>query len=162
MNKLKYFSVMFLIATLLPSLLFAWDGKAVSVTDGDTIKVLKDRKPVSIGLAGIDCPEKGQPYGNAAKKFTADLVAGKVVIVWPTGAYRQGSNMSFVFVDGKSLNKELLSAGLAWHYKKYSRDPELAKLEFEARSKKLGLWAEPYPVPPWKWRQRQESSRHDK
>ena len=39
-----------------------------------------------------------------------------------------------------------------WHYKQYSRDPELAKLEFEARSKKVGLWKEPDQVAPWKWR----------
>ena len=52
------------------------------------------------------------------------------------------------------LDKELLSAGLAWHYKQYSRDPEMAKLEFQARSAKRGLWAEPNPVPPWEWRKR--------
>jgi endonuclease YncB( thermonuclease family) len=31
-------------------------------------------------------------------------------------------------------------------------DPELAKLEFEARSKKVGLWKESKVVPPWEWR----------
>ena len=45
--------------------------------------------------------------------------------------------------DDIDLNKELLKAGLAWHYKQYSSDPELAKLEFEARAKKVGLWKEP-------------------
>ena len=39
-----------------------------------------------------------------------------------------------------------------WHYKKYSRDPELAQLAFQARSKKVGLWKEPNSVPPWEWR----------
>ncbi len=162
MNKLKYFSLVFLTAALLPSLIFAWDGKAVSVTSGDIIKVLKDGKPIPIRLAAIDCPEKWQPYANAAKKFTTNMVAGKVVIVWPTFTYKDGRHVAFVFVDDKSLNKELLSAGLAWHYKKHSRDPELAKLEFEARSKKIGLWAEPNPVPPWKWRKKQQPSRYDR
>ena len=63
-----------------------------------------------------------------------------------------GRIVGFVFVGDKNLNKELLSAGLAWHYKQYSRDPELAKLEFEARSAKRGLWAESDPMPPWEWR----------
>jgi len=31
-----------------------------------------------IRLASIDCPEKGQPYGQAAKKFSANMVGGKV------------------------------------------------------------------------------------
>jgi len=139
---------------LLPSLLYACDGKVVSVTDGDTIKVLKDGKQVKIRLAAIDCPEKGQPYGNAAKKFTANMVAGKVVKIWPTDTDRYGRIVAFIFVGNKNLNKELLSAGLAWHYKKYSRDPELAKLEFDARSKKIGLWSEPDPVAPWEWRRK--------
>ena len=136
----------------MPTLLFAWDGKVVSVTDGDTIKVLKDGKQVKIRLASIDCPEKGQPYGNTAKRFAANMVAGKVVKIWPTDTDRYGRIVAFIFVGDKNLNKELLSSGLAWHYKKYSRDPELAKLEFEERSKKIGLWKEPDPVPPWEWR----------
>jgi micrococcal nuclease len=62
---------------LLPFSLFAWEGKVVSVTDGDTIKALKAGKQVKIRLAAIDTPEKGQPYGQAAKKFTANLVTGR-------------------------------------------------------------------------------------
>jgi len=151
-RSLKLFLATLLYLAILPTLLFAWDGKVVSVTDGDTIKVLKDGKQVKIRLASIDCPEKGQPYGNAAKKYTANMVAGKVVKIWPTDTDRYGRTVAFVFVGGVDVNKELLKAGLAWHYKKYSRDPELAKLEFEARSKKVGLWKEPDPVPPWEWR----------
>jgi len=155
MNKLKYISVVCLTVILFPSLICAWEGKVVSVTDGDTIKVLKDGKQVKIRLASIDCPEmSGQPYGRAAKKFTARLVAGKIVKIWPTDTDRYGRTVAFVFVGDKNLNKELLSAGLAWHYKKYSRDPELVKLEFDARSNRRGLWAEPEPVPPWDWRRK--------
>ena len=143
-----------IVACLLfiPPILFAWEGKVVGVTDGDTIKVLKDGKQVKIRLASIDCPEKGQPYSQVARKFTAGLVSGKVVKVWPTDTDRYGRTVAFVFVEDKNVNKELLKAGLAWHYKYYSRDPELAKLEFEARSKKLGLWKEPNQIAPWEWR----------
>jgi len=140
------------IFLFMPSLLFAWEGKVVGVTDGDTIKVLKDGKQVKIRLASIDCPEKGQPYNQVAKKFTASLVAGKIVKIWPTDTDRYGRTIAFVFVVDKNVNKELLKAGLAWHYKYYSRDPELAKLEFEARSAKRGLWVEPKAIPPWEWR----------
>jgi len=146
-------------ALLCPSFLYAdsWQGKVVGISDGDTIKVLKDGKQVKIRLAAIDCPEKGQPYSNKAKQFTADLVAGKTVKVWQTATDRYGRIVGFVFVGDKNLNKELLTAGLAWHYKQYSRDPELAKLEFRARSAKRGLWSEPSPVPPWEWRRKNRS-----
>ncbi|MDC3237363.1 nuclease [bacterium] len=41
---------------------------------------------------------------------------------------------------------------MAWDYKHYSRDPELAKLEFDARGKRVGLWKEPNQIAPWEWR----------
>jgi endonuclease YncB( thermonuclease family) len=107
---------------ILPALLHAFEGKVVSISDGDTIKFLKNGEQVKIRLAAIDCPAKGQPYSQKAKQFTADMVAGKVVKVWETDIDRYGRIVAFVFVDDKNLNKELFSAGLAWHYKKYSRD----------------------------------------
>ena len=112
----------------------------------------KDGTQITIRLASVDCPEKGQPYGQTARKFTAKLVSGKIVNVWPTDTDRYGRTVAFVFVGSTDLNKELLKVGLAWHYKQYSRDPELAKLEFQAKSKKVGLWVEPGAIAPWKWR----------
>jgi micrococcal nuclease len=107
---------------LVPSLLNAgsWEGKVVSVSDGDTIKVLKDGKQVKMRLAAIDCPEKKQPYGQKAKQFTSDMVADKVVTVWETDTDRCDRIVGFVFIGEKNLNKEILSSGLVWHYKKYS------------------------------------------
>ena len=57
-----------------------------------------------------------------------------------------------ILPDGRDLSVELVKAGLAWHYKKYSDDEELARLEVEARKASRGLWSEPEPVPPWEWR----------
>lgn len=54
--------------------------------------------------------------------------------------------------DGRSLNQALLKAGLAWWFRKYSKDVRLEAMEQEARFAKRGLWAEPHPVPPWEWR----------
>ena len=44
----------------------------------------------------------------------------KVVKVWPTDTDRYGRTIAFIFVGSTDLNKELLKAGLAWHYKQYS------------------------------------------
>ena len=138
-KRLKRFVFYLLLPLFFPALIYACDGKVVGVSDGDTIKVLKDGKQVKVRLAAIDCPEKGQPYGQKARKFTASMVAGKVVKVWPTDADRYGRIVGYVFTGDKNLNKELLSAGFEWRYKQYPRDPELAKLEFKARSQKRGL-----------------------
>lgn len=154
MNTYAKTAVLCLWVLLLPVLANAWDGKVVTVTSGDTITVVKDGQPIDLGLAGVDCPEKDQPFGLEAKEFTLNLIANKNVKIWPAGTDRNGQVLAFIFASDKNLNRELLSAGLAWHYKAYSRDPQLAKLEFNARSKKIGIWSQPNPTAPWDWRQK--------
>jgi micrococcal nuclease len=50
---------------------------------------------------------------RVAKKLTSDVVFGKVVDVEPVDRGRYGRTVAWVRVNGKSLNKELLRAGLA-------------------------------------------------
>jgi micrococcal nuclease len=73
-DKLMHFSrfllssIFFSAALLSPSLaLSEFFGPGVSVLDGDTIEVLHNTRPERVRLSGIDCPEKGQAYGNRAK-----------------------------------------------------------------------------------------------
>ena len=127
--------------------------RVVKVQDGDTVTVLVGSTQHKIRLQGIDCPEKAQPFGTAATKFTSDQVFGKIVTVKWDEKDRYGRILGDVIYDGnQSLSRELLKAGLAWHYKQYSDDLDLAGLEFMARSAKKGLWADKNPIPPWEWR----------
>ena len=41
---------------------------------------------------------------------------------------------------------------MAWHYKQYSKDRELASAEVVARKERLSLWDDKSPVAPWEWR----------
>jgi hypothetical protein len=63
--------------------------------------------------------QKGQNFGNAAKKHTSKLVAGKTVDVEPYDADRYGRAIGVVFADGVNVNQSLIGAGLAWQYQKY-------------------------------------------
>ena len=65
-----------------------------------------------------------------------------------------GRTLVYVYIGDVCVNKKLLELGMAWHFKKYNKDPELTKLEIEEREKKIGLWAQPNPMPPWEWRKR--------
>ncbi len=128
-------------------------GRVVSVTDGDTITVLHNGKGERIRLHGIDCPEKRQAFGNRAKQFTSKLVFGKTVTVQVVDHDRYGRTVGVVLLpDGRSLNHELVRAGLAWMYRRYANDQSLSDLEEEARVARRGLWADPNPVSPWEWR----------
>lgn len=129
------------------------EATCIKVADGDTIKVrLDDDSVENVRLYGVDCPEKRQPFGERAMEFTKDMVLGKTVNISPVTTDKYGRTVAWVYVDGKCLDKELLKAGLAWHYKEYAKEKELAILEEEARAKKIGLWQDSNPTPPWEWR----------
>ena len=128
-------------------------AKVIGVTDGDTIVVLTDdNKQIKIRLEGIDCPESKQDFGTKAKQLTVDLCFQKTVRIEQSGTDRYDRMLAFVFVDNVCINNELIKQGMAWHYKQYNKDPELAKLEVDAREKKVGLWSMKDPVAPWDFR----------
>jgi micrococcal nuclease len=127
--------------------------QVIAIKDGDTIELLKDGKPLRVRLYGIDTPEKNQDFGTRARQFTSGLVFGKRVRMEAKNTDRYGRTVGIIYLpDGRSLNEELVRAGLAWHYKAYSKDPKLAGLEAEARRQKRGLWAGPTPIAPWDFR----------
>ncbi len=146
---------LFISFALLASQALAADfsGRVVGVSDGDTITVLHNGKGERIRLHGIDCPEKRQAFGNRAKQYTSKLVFGKTVTVQFVDRDRYGRPVGVVLLpDGRSLNHELVRAGLAWMYRRYTNDQSLSDLEEEARVARRGLWADPHAVPPWEWR----------
>jgi len=116
LKALKIFVLFISVIFFLPTLLHAdsFEGKVVGVSDGDMIKVLKGGKQIKVKLSAIDCPEKGQPFGQVAKKFTAKIVDSKIVKVWSTDTDRYGRIVALVFVGKIDLNRELLKAGLTW------------------------------------------------
>ncbi len=127
--------------------------------DGDTLKVLRDgTNDVTIRLSGIDCPEKRQAFGQRARQAASDLSFGKMVTVKEQGKDRYGRTLGEVMLpDGRSLNHELVRMGMAWWYEKYApQDAELQKLEKQARTARVGLWADPAPVPPWVYRKQRK------
>jgi micrococcal nuclease len=136
----------------------SWFGKCVGISDGDTIRVMHGRREIKIRLYGIDCPEMGQDFGAKARRFTSEMVFEKIVTIEEMDYDQYGRLVGWVRVDGESLNKELLKAGLAWWYTYYApRDIELKELEAKAREAKIGLWSHPNPIPPWEFRRESQN-----
>lgn len=136
------------------SLEYEIEGKVIKIRDGDTIEILYDGKPLAIRFAHIDCPEKKQPFGNLAKQFTADKCFGQLVTIQNENKYDRNRRLIGVVINekGENINKELLKAGLAWHYKKYSIEASYSELETIARKGRVGLWVEDNAIAPWDWR----------
>ena len=127
--------------------------KVIAVSDGDTFTVLINKTATRIRVDAIDAPEKGMPYGKASKKFLSDLCFGKNVTINVITIDRYGRTVaSAILPDGKDISTEMIRAGYAWHYKKYSSDTILSALEIEARKKRIGLWKDNAPVAPWEIR----------
>lgn len=128
-----------------------------------------ERQQHKIRLAGIDAPEKKQPYGQRSKEHMSDLVFGKQVAVEWNKFDRYQRIIGKVKVANPSCSKaecpksldagmSQITVGLAWWYRKYAKDQseeDRRRYEFaetEAKAKKAGLWLEKDPVPPWEWR----------
>jgi endonuclease YncB( thermonuclease family) len=142
-------------------LLFLWgrayaqvyEGKVVSVLDGDTLIVLTpEKRQIKVRLVEIDAPEKSQAYGQRSKQSLSDLVFGKQIRVEQQDRDRYGRVVGRVYAGGLVVNAEQVKRGMAWVYRKYARDQTLFALEHEAKNAKLGLWADPYAIAPWEYR----------
>ena len=129
------------------------EGKVIKIADGDTLTLLTpSNQQVKIRLAGIDTPEKKQPFGNKAKQALSNLAFQKQALVEIAAKDRYGRTIGVVFVDGLNVNAELVKQGMAWVYRKYTDDERLYVLESEAKQAKRGLWLDKNPIPPWEWR----------
>lgn len=165
MNLLKFILLTF--ATSLFSFanqpLSEISGKVISVIDGNIIEILTDDgDKLLIKLSEVDSPELGQDFGAEALAYTSKFCLNKIVKIAVVGKDRKGMRLGIVRLkSGKQLNTELLKSGLAWHSHHCIDRCEMKLLEIKAKKKKLGLWVNANPTPPWIYR-RQQSMRSSK
>ena len=97
----------------------------------------------------------GRPVNSTDRRMAVLAALGAVDWVVPFAEDTpQRLIAEVLLLNGDTLNRELVKAGLAWHYKKYSADSTYSLLENRALMAKKGLWAEKEPVAPWLWRKR--------
>jgi endonuclease YncB( thermonuclease family) len=155
--KAILFSALFIAAT--STWAFSYDGIVVNIADGDTVTVLDNGKlQHKVRLAGIDAPEKTQPYGNVSRQNLAQLVFQKQVTVEFEKLDRYKREIGKVLIGGTDANLEQVKSGLAWHYKQYQHEQSPAdrqtysESEVEAAKARRELWQDANPVPPWEFR----------
>jgi len=153
MTKLKLFLITLIAVFSLSTQAEIIRGKVIKIADGDTLTLLANsNKKIRIRLAGIDTPEKKQPFGNSAKKILAKLVFQKKILIETETKDRYGRTIGVVFLNNKNVNNELVRQGMAWVYKKYTDNKILYELEAQAKTRRIGLWADDTPIAPWDWR----------
>jgi endonuclease YncB( thermonuclease family) len=130
----------------------------IRVNDGDTFQVHHEGVFQKIRLIGIDAPELDQPGGVEAKQGLIRLTRSPVEID-NLGRDRWGRVLAEVWCTGEFgdrllVNREMVLAGLAW-WNSVSNCPSSSTLEDAqrmAKERRIGLWKEANPIPPWKWR----------
>lgn len=130
-------------------------ARVVAVHEGDRLTIIHNGRSQMIYLKDIDCPELKQPYGKLAKRTTTAYIGGREVVVRGLQRNRQGrTTAEVVLPDGRNVGHELIKEGLAWARGETAEGRRLGEIEQLARAEAKGLWSEPKPVPPWKWRQK--------
>lgn len=109
-------------------------GKAY-VVDGDTIRVQKTQ----IRLFGIDAPEMNHPHGKKAKWKLVTLCKGQNIRAEITDTDAHGRTVAKCYLeDGRDLSAEMVKAGLAIDWPKFSGG-KYRHLEVENARKKMWL-----------------------
>lgn len=125
----------------------------VGIVDGDTVDVLHDGRAERIRLYGIDAPERRQAFGRRAQDYLGDLVFKQIVRVVVRTKDRYGRRVAELYLGAKSVNQEMVRAGMAWWFRRYApRDNVLRDLEEQAREAAAGLWSDPNATAPWNFR----------
>ncbi|OHC72297.1 MAG: hypothetical protein A3H93_14440 [Rhodocyclales bacterium RIFCSPLOWO2_02_FULL_63_24] len=146
------------------------EGRVVGVIDGDTLTIRDSGKVRhKVWLVGVDAPEAKQPFGQAAKTHLTGLVFGRDVTVEWRQRDRYGRIVGKLMLQpsdcpncARTVDAGLaqIEAGLAWWYREYRREQSLEDqaryefAEFDAQARRIGLWRDAAPVPPWEWRKR--------
>ncbi len=130
-------------------------GKVIKIKDGDSIVLLDSlNREIEIRLAFIDAPERGQDFGTKSKSYLSDLIYKKNVqykVIEATDRYGRIIG-EIILNDTIIINKEMIAAGMAWHYDQFPGGFFYEQLERKARKADLGLWSQPSPTPPWEFR----------
>jgi len=147
-------------------------GKVSEVGDGASVTVADNAgKLRKVRLATIDAPEARQPYGRESRQHLSDMLMGKVVKVEWRKQDRYGRIIGkLILLDPpcatcpKTLDAGLaqFEAGLAWWDRETRREQSLVDqgyyeyAEFDAKARRIGLWQDPAPMPPWEWRKKNQ------
>ena len=124
--------------------------------DGDTMKVLNDKKEVTVRFLAIDTEEsvsstKENTYmGKVASDYTCNRIkkAKKLEIEYDPGSDKLDKYnrvLGWVYVDDVLLQQELVEIGyakVAYLYGDYLYTDDLVEVESIAKSAELGIWEE--------------------
>jgi endonuclease YncB( thermonuclease family) len=141
-----------------------------NIHDGDSFNLqAKNNAVVRIRIAGIDAPERTQPYAQKSKAALEAMLNKGPIRLDPVTVDRFGRWVANVYVNDTDIGLAMVNQGWAWYFRRYKDDLQtFQQIRFElaeqtAKQKRLGLWQgldaaeknpELAPEPPWQFRER--------
>jgi micrococcal nuclease len=129
----------------------------VRVVDGDTLRVIRDHRTVTLRLIGIGTPETMDPrrpvecFGREASQHARELLAGRRVYLELDRSQgerdRYGRTLAYVWLRGRRttlVNERMIDDGYAFEYTyrlPYRYQRRFRAAEADARRHSRGLWS---------------------
>lgn len=115
-------------------------------------------------LTGVDCPEPGQPFFQASKRFLLDRYKHKPLQLTVDGydhLKREFGHAYYTSPEGVTTDValDLLKHGMAWYDgSQFDGDQAYKDALAAAKKAKIGIWSQRTPVPPWEFWQQQQAA----
>ena len=155
--------LLFALLASLPAQAQTRTATVLSIGDGDTIRVRKAGRAITVRLACIDAPETAQsPYGAQSRRYLQQrLPVGQRVNLAIKTTDRYGRAVAEV-ISGVNINLALVEEGQAFAYRQYLRGcnaKEYLGAEARASKRRLGVWQVPGGITrPWVFRRGRRSA----
>lgn len=141
-------------------------GRVVAVDSGDAL-ALSDAKGIlhRLRLSGIDAPDRLQPFGGPASAALSARALNRQATADCRDRSFETRPVCVVRVGGEDLGLAQVRDGMAWWDTRHATEQSNAErnaysqAEFNAKVRRLGLWAAKNPTPPWDWRRGREEDR---
>jgi len=122
--------------------------------DGDCISVANPHNVEFIRLAAIDAPETFQPFGLVSADWLHNTLLNQPLTITRKGLDIHRRTVAFIATpDIPCVSLAIVQAGLAWFYPQYGHNRlDIQAAQAVAKANKSGLWSDPHPIEPWRWR----------
>lgn len=128
-------------------------GVVTGVPSADVLEVPLSGVTIKVELWGVIALKPGQYYADKALSYLKARCLGQTVTVRVMENTGYDSRIGYVTLpDGRKINQELVKYGYAWWSRGEAPSDTYLKRYFEeAQRKRLGIWSQPNPIPPWEF-----------
>jgi hypothetical protein len=90
--------------------------------------------------------------GKESTDYLVELLSIGIITADISERDRYNRDLGIIFINGRDINRLMVSSGMAWVYDDYVTDDTYYIDQNNAKNLKRGIWSNSTPVSPWDWR----------